>query len=548
MTDETTKHLPDNLKQLMEASDMKASALAKTSGVSVATLSRIMSGQVNPGVHHMAAIAKALDTTIDALIAPPGTPRPKNQVETDVRNETDILVSFILEDTKYSPNEAARLLANAATGSWVHSWTEELVDPNITPLPRPTVAMRTGPRSVAVDVAFPESLFEAGSIASLISVITASCTSTGARVEDIRIPPVLLRTYRGPSYGVVGLRERTQKYGRPLLSATMRPMAGLSPRMYAQAVFETLRGGVDMSCDPTALHNIPSNNWRDRFTYIGKAVEEAQDATGEYKMHAVNVTAPTIEEMIRRAEYAADNGTHAVIVDSGVVGWAGLQSLAASCHDFELVLCALGGRALHNGPLSQQLVAKLLRFIGADIVSVGSPLRGNAMARRNVKGITRSLESHNMAAFPEGMIVFDQPTCGIPAAWPACGGGHNAWHMPQLLDAMGNDIIIQCGGSTMGHPWGSLAGATANRTALEALVKARTMGVHIPTEGRNILQEAAKSSSELKEALKYWQEGAFLFGVINNDDKAKLEAMVVSNKRKQPDLKSIETPHDEEDV
>ncbi|MBA43503.1 MAG: hypothetical protein CMF62_05795 [Magnetococcales bacterium] len=153
-----------------------------------------------------------------------------------------------------------------------------------------------------------------------------------------------------------------------------------------------------------------------------------------------------------------------------------------------------------------------------------------------------------MAAFPEGMIVFDQPTCGIPAAWPACGGGHNAWHMPQLLDAMGNDIIIQCGGSTMGHPWGSLAGATANRTALEALVKARTMGVHIPTEGRNILQEAAKSSSELKVALKYWQEGAFLFGVINNDDKAKLEAMVVSNKRKQPDLKSIETPQDEEDV
>lgn len=545
MVDSTTKHLAQNLKNLMDAADMKAAGLAKLSGVSVATLSRILAGQVNPGVHHMAAIAKALDTSIDALMAEPTQQRPTMQkIEADIRSETDILVSFVLEETKYSPNEAARLLANAATGSWVHSWTEELVDPHTTPSPRPTVAMRTGPRSVAVDVAFPESLFEAGSIASLISVITASCTSTGARVEDIRIPPVLLRTYRGPSFGVLGLRERGQKYGRPLLSATMRPMAGLPPRLYAQAVFETLKGGIDLTCDPTALHSIPSNHWRDRFRYVAEAVADAQDYAGEVKLHAVNVTAPTVEEMLKRAEYAADQGTHAVMVDSGVVGWAGLQSLANFCHEHELILSALGGRALHNGPLSQQLVAKLLRFIGADIVSVGSPLRGNAMARRNVKGITRSLEAYDMPAFPEGMIVFDQPTCGIAAAWPACGGGHNAWHLPQLLDAMGNDIIIQCGGSTMGHPWGSLAGATANRVALEALVQAQTTGTHLPTEGRSILQEAAKNSSELKEALKYWQEGAFLFGVINNDDKEKLKAVVISNKRK-PTLKTIDTPKDE---
>ena len=546
MADTPTKHLPENLKQLMNAADMKASALSKACGVSVATLSRILAGQVNPSVRHMAAIAKALDTSIDALIAEPSQQRPTSQkVEADIRSETDVLVSFVLEDTKYSPNEAARLLANAATGSWVHSWTEDLVDPHVTPSPRPTVAMRTGPKSVAVDVAFPESLFEEASIASLISMITASCTSTGARVEDIRIPPVLLRTYRGPSFGVLGLRERGQKYGRPLLSATMRPMAGLSPRVYAQAVFETLKGGVDLTCDPTALHSIPSNNWRDRFRYVAEAVADAQDYAGEVKLHAVNVTAPTIEEMLKRAEYAATQGTHAVMVDSGVVGWLGLQSLANFCHEHELILSALGGRALHNGPLSQQLVAKLLRFVGADIVSVGSPLRGNAMARRNVKGITRSLEAHDMAAFPEGMIVFDQPTCGIAAAWPACGGGHNAWHFPQLLDAMGNDIIIQCGGSTMGHPWGSLAGATANRVALEALVQAQTTGKHLPTEGRAILQEAAKNSSELKEALKYWQEGAFLFGVIHNDDKARLKAIVVSNKRK-PELKTIPHPKDED--
>ncbi len=544
--------LAQNMRRIMGEMGFNASDLSKKSGVSVASLSRILGGQVNPGINHISAISKALEVSIDSLVLPNGvhavtqkyTPddstTKQHHEEASLRSETDILVSFILEDTDYTPNEAARLLANAATASWVHSWTQDLVDTENASYPKPTIAMQVGHRKISVDVAFPESLFEEGSIVSLISVITASCTSTGARVDDIRIPPVLLRTYSGPSFGVQGLRDKTQKYGRPLLSATMRPITGLSPRMFANAVFETLKGGVDITCDPTLLHSVPSNNWRDRFNYVSEAVSDAQYYSDELKLHAANVTASTVEEMLLRAEYAAEHGTHAVMVDSGAVGWSGVQSLAKFCQENKLTLCALGGRALHNGPLSQQLVAKLLRFAGADIVSVGSPLRGTAMARRNVKGITRSLEAHNMPAFPEGLIMFDQPTCGIQASWPACGGGHNAWHFPQLIDALGNDIIIQCGGSTMGHPWGSLSGATANRVALEALIQARIAGKNLAADGRNILQDAAKNSPELKEALQYWKEGAFLFGVISNNDKANLDGVIIKDKKKTK-LKSIDT-------
>ena len=548
-------HLAQNIKKYMAQHNMTASKLAEQSGVSVASISRILSGQVNPGLEHITAIAQTFDVKLDDLTMPyeyvqPVTskqqddtaPIPKHiQTEADLRNETDILVSFILENTTYAPSEAARLLANAAMGSWVHSWTQDLVDCGADTKPRPTVAMQSGENNVHVDMAFPESMFEAGSVVSLISVITSSCTSTGARVVDIRIPPVLLRTFTGASIGVQGLRDRAQKYGRPLLSTTMRPVTGLSPRMYGQAVFETLKGGIDISCDPTLLHNVPGNNWRDRFRYTGDAVADAQYESGEIKFHAANVTAATHEQMLERAEFAFEQGNHALLIDSGAMGIASVQTLTKFCYEHGMLLCALGGRALHNGPLSQQLVAKLLRFAGADVVSVGSPLRGESAARRNVCGITHALEEENITDFPEGHIMFDQPTCGLKAVWPACGGGHNPWHFPQLLDALGNDVILQCGGSTMGHPWGSLAGATANRVALEALVKAKIEGLNLANEGRRVLRQAAKASPELKQALDYWQEGAFLFGVIDNTNKENLEGVVITNKdKKKPNLEPID--------
>ena len=43
---------------------------------------------------------------------------------------------------------------------------------------------------------------------------------------------------------------------------------------------------------------------------------------------------------------------------------------------------------------------------------------------------------------------------------------------------------------------------------------------------KNILNKAAEYSSELEKALHYWKESSFLFGVIDNKDKADLSAEV----------------------
>ena len=76
-------------------------------------------------------------------------------------------------------------------------------------------------------------------------------------------------------------------------------------------------------------------------------------------------------------------------------------------------------------------------------------------------------------------------------------GGIHAGQMHQLLDLFGDDVILQFGGGTIGHPAGIQAGAVANRVALEAMVKARNEGKDIrerrpgdPAQGGPVLHAA----------------------------------------------------------
>ena len=101
---------------------------------------------------------------------------------------------------------------------------------------------------------------------------------------------------------------------------------------------------------------------------------------------------------------------------------------------------------------------------------------------------------------------------------PVASGGIHAGQMHQLLTYLGEDVVLQFGGGTIGHPQGIQAGATANRVALEAMVLARNEGRDIWNEGPEILRNAAKSCSPLKQALDTWGEVSFNYESTDTAD------------------------------
>jgi ribulose-bisphosphate carboxylase large chain len=115
-------------------------------------------------------------------------------------------------------------------------------------------------------------------------------------------------------------------------------------------------------------------------------------------------------------------------------------------------------------------------------------------------------------------IFFDQDWGAMPGGLAVASGGIHVWHMPALVTIFGDDAVLQFGGGTLGHPWGNAAGAAANRVALEACVEARNQGRELEKEGKEILQEAAKSSPELATAMETWKEIKFEFDTVDKLD------------------------------
>jgi ribulose-bisphosphate carboxylase large chain len=101
---------------------------------------------------------------------------------------------------------------------------------------------------------------------------------------------------------------------------------------------------------------------------------------------------------------------------------------------------------------------------------------------------------------------------------PVASGGIHAGQMHQLLDILGEDVVLQFGGGTIGHPLGIAAGATANRVALEAMVFARNEGRDIMAEGPEILSRAAKSCTPLAQALELWKDVTFNYASTDTPD------------------------------
>jgi len=92
--------------------------------------------------------------------------------------------------------------------------------------------------------------------------------------------------------------------------------------------------------------------------------------------------------------------------------------------------------------------------------------------------------------------------------------------MHQLLYYLGDDVVLQFGGGTIGHPDGIQAGATANRVALEAMVIARNEGADIFNEevGPVILRTAAKTCAPLQTALDLWKDISFNYTSTDTAD------------------------------
>jgi ribulose 1,5-bisphosphate carboxylase large subunit-like protein len=87
---------------------------------------------------------------------------------------------------------------------------------------------------------------------------------------------------------------------------------------------------------------------------------------------------------------------------------------------------------------------------------------------------------------------------------PVASGGIHAGQMHQLLDLFGDDVVLQFGGGTIGHPMGIQAGARPTAWRLKQWFLPQRGPRHHANEGPEILRAAAKWCKPLEAALDTW--------------------------------------------
>src|SRR5271156_1930441 len=446
-----------------------------------------------------------------------------------VPRETDVLALFrISPQDGVDPEEAAAAVAGeGSTATWTAGWTDRLTDCEYYRAKAYKVEPVPGQEGqYFAFIAYALDLFEEGSIANLTASIIGNVFGfkplKALRLEDMRIPPHYLKTFQGPATGIVVERERLNVYGRPLLGATMKPKLGLSGRNYGRVVYEALKGGLDFTKDDENINSQPFMHWRDRFLYCMEGVNKAMAETGEMKGTYLNVTAGTMEDMYERAEFARDLGSVVVMIDL-VIGYTAIQSMAKWARRNDMILHL--HRAGHgtytrqkNHGISFRVIAKWMRLAGVDHIHAGTVVGKLEGDPNMVKGIYSNCRDNFTHKNFEHGVFFDQDWAGLRKVMPVASGGIHAGQMHQLISYLGEDVVLQFGGGTIGHPQGIQAGATATRVALETRIKARNEGRDIWNEGPDILAAAARWCAPLRAALETWKDVTFNYQSTDTAD------------------------------
>jgi len=335
-----------------------------------------------------------------------------------------------------------------------------------------------------VEIAYPYDLFEEGNVPQIMSSVAGNVFGMNVlkslRLEDIKLPDKMLASFKGPAFGVDGVRKLLRVNDRPLVGTIIKPKLGLDADNHARVAYEAWVGGCDVVKDDENLTNQWFNPFRERVIKTLAAKFRAEQKTGEKKVYMPNTTAET-NEMVNRAQFIKEHGGEYAMIDILTTGFAGMQSLRDA--DTRLVLHA--HRAMHAAltrnkkhGISMVVLAKLARMIGMDQLHIGTGVGKMEGGMQEVAQIRKDIQ------MPWGHI---KPTFAV------CSGGLQPGNVQEIYSSLGKDIIIQMGGGIHGHPHGTQTGATAARQAIDAAVKG------IPAK------KYAKTHKPLAEALKQWR-------------------------------------------
>jgi ribulose-bisphosphate carboxylase large chain len=288
------------------------------------------------------------------------------------------------------------------------------------------------------------------------------------RLQDIRFPDSYLAHFEGPRFGVAGLRERLQAFGRPIFFGVIKPNIGLPPRPFAELGYQSWLGGLDIAKDDEMLADIDYSPLSERAAALGAARLRAERETGVPKIYLANIT-DEVDRLAELHDLAVAKGANALLINAMPVGLSGVRMLRKHAtvpliahFPFIAAFSRLSGYGIHS-----RVLTRLQRLAGFD--SVIMPGFGSRMMT----------PEHEVLDCVRACL---EPMGHIKPCLPVPGGSDWAGTLEGVFRKVGGvDFGFVPGRGVFGHPMGPRGGAASIRQAWDAISQGIPLAQHAQT-------------------------------------------------------------------
>ena len=280
-----------------------------------------------------------------------------------------------------------------------------------------------------------------GELTQLLNVLWGNVSLfPGVKIVDLKLPESVVNKFKGPRFGISGLRTIFNAPTRPLIATALKPM-GSDASTLAEMARTLALAGFDLIKDDHSLANQPWATWKERVTLISRAVQEANEITGRNSAYIPSLNLP-FDKTIEAAHTAKDLGAGALLLLPGITGFDSLRVIA---EDDSLSLPILGHPAMLGSLVTSRdtgishglLFGTLMRLAGADI-----SIFPNIGGRFSFTG-EQCLEIATRSREKLGIL---KPTLIAPA------GGMTLDRIPEMIEMYGLDSALLIGGAlSRGH-------------------------------------------------------------------------------------------------
>ena len=347
----------------------------------------------------------------------------------------------------------------------------------------------THPNKYIIEIEFPFIDFdETGGLPQILSIVAgqifANVDAEKFRLIDIKIPKEILNRFKGPKFGLNGIRKLLNRCDEnPLLGVIIRPNLGLSPDSIIELCKELAENGVDFIKDDEKFINPEYCTYEERVPKIVETLRDVYKKTGHKTIYIVNATTRA-DKLVNNALKLIELGAESILVNAFHVGLSAVQALAENP---EINVPIYGHRAglatfarSKDYGVDTLVMSKLLRLSGVDMFSVGM-----------IGGVQEVHEEEVGKHYSAAVDLLEWHH--IKPSLPISTAGMNPGMVPINIEVYGSNIALFAGKGVYGHPGGLKAGIKGMKQAIKCTL-----------EGQKLDDVDGKNYKEMKDAIRHF--------------------------------------------